>query len=1236
MRKMFLFVLFCLCGILSAVQAAVYPSVLGDWNPVTAGTAITNASSWSDSANWIGGTIPQTYDALANLTNVISGTEYILLPEELTLGGINNGPSYRSFIGGRINLDSQTGFDTPSKAGRIQQNNDRTRIYADLNVLRDFSGTFAACGDVIQTNLPGGGLTFSVGSIIHRADLYAHSSDPNRDSEFLVNNFFMGTGSLYLYAPRGSDGETGNWNQTAGSPYLFYVSGTQGYSLPVGTIVTGAGIPAGTFLKRIFSNDSIELSNPAESTISGNALSFAAITPNVRQVCKQFNKWTSNQPLLISKYREQDIFRFEVPTLTSQTADPIVTLRVASGCYPGTFVLHNTWAFLCKIRLQDAHIEFGDSGNPSVPAGLPRAEFVDFYNSSSTARITVTNGITAQIPVLTNYVGTLTKDGAGTLTIGLAGTGNNATAVEEGTLVASPLVTNATTTLESLMVSDGAVFKLEEGDALTIASGTVAAGGILEVADGSELTLLSPVLLEPGAILRGPGTVIVQAASVVADSVQQDGVTVRCPAVPGLAVDNGVPSGQVVGHPAFWIDASAGDSITTNGSALITRIDDCRPGESMFATNVVNAPTLLLNMVNGKPCIVMGFGGRRTNGFVDGEGLVWNMPVEGIRAVFTVIVPNGYAVQDGGGSILGSTPRIDTSWFFCENWGTWNMPIFTNATPALVRTAPLYINGVAWNYGDGYMQQQVAQVIESHPFAPGAESDAFGYDRLGGAYSGCQTLCEAIVYTNELTQAERLQVAQYLSQKWCARNIAVASRFGEQQKLGEYTLTGSSSFEVPDGSSLGVTMLNGSGEFVKTGTGTLYVDGSSATGAAVRVSEGTAVIHSAAVPAIGDLPSGTYLHVDAAQTNTMTIVDYNGYGGAGEPVTTNMVLQWNDCRGGNVYAAPRVYVDARYRGGVLVTNALNGLPVVDYGPLTINAPSISDKHFHEFHSSPSVLSQAENVQDAFIVLGSENGGNSVFGGITSGYGIPRTISTDYTQPIVLSSAVSPFKFMRTWMNGSAVDPRTTGLSGGYDAVSFAADCPNFKFSAFADYYYQQYCGGQQLGESIIYTNQLSWDEHAMVDAYLNAKWFNRSSTYFSPAVIGGLTVDAGATLMVTGGVPLTVVSTLRGTGTINGAVAMGEQAVFEVTVNENGTITPLVIDGSFTFELGAILRLTGSVSNLGEGVYTLISCTGLTAGQSGSWTVQGGIADHFTYSVDAQDGALVLRVSNPGTLLLIN
>lgn len=1228
MRKFLLSGVICLCGFVCSVRAQ-NPSVSGDWKPVVPGAEVTNASSWSTGANWAAGVIPQTSDALAYFTNALAGTEYVLLPDELTLGALDNKSAYRCFIGGRLNLVSGT-FTSPFPAGRIRDLNDRTRIYADIHVPYGFSGAFAACGRVIQTNRSDLGLTFSIGTISHRADLYAYSPDPNRDSEFLVNNFYMGTGQLYLYAPRGSGGETGAWAQTAGSPYLFHVSGKKGYSLPVGTVVTGEGLPEGTFLKRIFSDTAIELSSPAAATVASNMLSFAAITPNVRQVCKTFNKWSDNQPLLLAKYREQDIFRFEVPTLTSQTADPIVTLTTESGCYPGTFVLHNTQAFKCKLRFQSAHVEFAESGSASVTSGLPNAAFVDFSAASSTARISVTNGIAAWIPVLTNFVGTLTKDGAGSLTIGFAGTNNNAAVIREGTLAVFPCDAGAATVLQSLSVSNSAVFMLQAGKSLTLTGGMVAPGGVLEVGEGAELTLLSPVSLAPGAILRGPGTVIVQAASTATGAVQQDGVTVRSPAVPGQPAESGVPEGLVVGHPAFWIDAAAENSITINGFGLITRLNDCRAGEPIFATNVVNAPTYLPGMVNGKPCIVMGRTNRWTHGFADGEGLVWSVPVEGIRAVFTVIVPNGYAYQDGGGCLLGCTPRLATSWFFCEQWGTWNAPIFTNATPALVRTAPLYINGAPWKYGDGFMQQQIPLVIESHPFAPGAASDAFGYDRAGGAYSGCQTLCETIVYTNELTQSERLQIAQYLARKWCARDISVTSRFAEQQKLGEYTLTGSSAFEVPEGSSLGVTMLAGSGELVKTGSGTLYLDGSSATGAAVRVSAGAAVIRSAAVPSFADLPSGTYLHVDAAQTNTMTVQDYAGYGSL---VTTNMVLAWRDCRGGNVYATPRVYTDNDYRGGVLVTNSLNGLPVVDYGPLAVNAPSTKDKHFHEFHTAASMESQAENVQSAFVVIGSQYGGNSVLGGVNSAYGIARAISADYTRPIVSSSAAAPFKFLRAWVNGASVEARSTGLSGGYDVVSFAADCPGFKVSAFADYNAQQYCGGQQLGEAILYTNQLAWDEHAKVDAYLNAKWFNRSSAYYSPAVIGGLTVDDGAALTVTGGVPLTVASSLRGAGLITGAVAMGEQAVFEVTVSEDGTITPLVINGSFTFEHGATVRLIGAVNKLGKGDYTLVSCDGLAAGQPGTWTVVGG-SDRFTYAVGVQDGALVLHVLNPGTILM--
>jgi hypothetical protein len=150
----------------------------------------------------------------------------------------------------------------------------------------------------------------------------------------------------------------------------------------------------------------------------------------------------------------------------------------------------------------------------------------------------------------------------------------------------------------------------------------------------------------------------------------------------------------------------------------------------------------------------------------------------------SLYAPRGSDGTSGAWSQTTGSPYL----FYVSGTKGYSLPVGTIVTGAGI-PAGTFLKRI---FSDNSIE--LSNPSESHPFAPGAASDAFAYDRKGGAYSGCQTLCESIVYTNELTQSERLQVAQYLAQKWCARDIAVNSRFVEQQKLGEYTLTGSSSF----------------------------------------------------------------------------------------------------------------------------------------------------------------------------------------------------------------------------------------------------------------------------------------------------------------------------------------------------------------------------------------------------------------------------------------------------------
>ncbi len=129
----------------------------------------------------------------------------------------------------------------------------------------------------------------------------------------------------------------------------------------------------------------------------------------------------------------------------------------------------------------------------------------------------------------------------------------------------------------------------------------------------------------------------------------------------------------------------------------------------------------------------------------------------------------------------------------------------------------------------------------------GARANTFGYDRGLLAYSGGARICEALFFTDELSEAERLQAEDYLWHKWFARDDsgAGACRLAEDATLN---------LDLDDVSR--TVRVSGGGTLNKTGSGTLVLNngGTDAFDGTVRLREGSLL--SAGEPCLLDLEEG--------------------------------------------------------------------------------------------------------------------------------------------------------------------------------------------------------------------------------------------------------------------------------------------------------------------------------------------------------------------------------------------
>ena len=274
------------------------------------------------------------------------------------------------------------------------------------------------------------------------------------------------------------------------------------------------------------------------------------------------------------------------------------------------------------------------------------------------------------------------------------------------------------------------------------------------------------------------------------------------------------------------------------------------------------------------------------------------------------------------------------------------------------------------------------------------------------------------------------------------------------------------------------------GPFTKTGAGTAVLGWGDA-GAEIHVAEGVVEAGEVSAPP----PRGLSAWLDATAAASLTTNE--------EGVVSN----WADRRGGTFAAEQH----PGHQLPVWTANALNGLPVLDFGRMAESNVEGDDRMM-------AFSSLRTEIRTVFWVIGSKNGGGFLLGDSQSdgskrhfhrggNFGLtadaPLWGGTGQDKGVVRAG--------ETWVNGVAVDGTKTGLGGAYDLVGWRiseTDDADGK-SAGATWLASCYAadkssnyrlnGGQELGELLIYTNRLTDAERDAATAYLARKWFPQTA-----------------------------------------------------------------------------------------------------------------------------------------------
>ena len=492
----------------------------------------------------------------------------------------------------------------------------------------------------------------------------------------------------------------------------------------------------------------------------------------------------------------------------------------------------------------------------------------------------------------------------------------------------------------------------------------------------------------------------------------------------------------------------------------------------------------------------------------------------------------------------------------------------------------------------------------------------------------------------------------------------------KQTLLPGLSFVGNAAIEVD--STAAVARVDGTGTFAKKGAGTLLLGVHDDRLASLEVQSGELKISPLEA-------SGSWMHVDATASDTMTISEVNG---------TNFVTKWLDVEHGKTYLSKtttKYQFAARSVGTPYISDKmLNGMPLIDYGDYTsevypngnggafVPSLSLSDTEdnpgmrnffvvwgdYDEIADLP--LYNGKELRGPGILAGDDGWGYRGFGGGGKTYPIFSNPPSRGTYHVSANSFLS--------IDGESFDHTSTSYtarpSKGMHVLDQQVGSNGAKLHYVggckwqAGYYggagsgeHPGTWGGVRMGEILIYRNLLPGYFRKRIAAALGKKWFNRESTLSYKSV----TVAEGAKLSI----PDTIVT--AGTLAIGGEFAAEKLVATNITVKasakigcdlaipDGGTVTyactaeggaPTLTadsvsaegswDVAFTFDSDMYLALSGSVWKLLEGLDSGFSISSVGVSLPADARSKG-----MRVSLEAKNGALYGTVSFVGFSVIV-
>ena len=810
--------------------------------------------------------------------------------------------------------------------------------------------------------------------------------------------------------------------------------------------------------------------------------------------------------------------------------------------------------------------------------------------------------------------GTILVDGDGAVHVGTLAAG--------ATLTASRALAVTVDTVEP-----GASINLSGSASLTLGSGTVLESlhldtGAFSISGDASITQLSG----SGTLVKqGPGTMSVTFCSAAG------GIRVEAGKLTVAAPD---PAGVLGDRPALWLDAAAPDVFTqyqsyvfTNNFTIIERWNDRRPDAPHYGKNTRGEnnhqvyPYVMTNNQNGLPVVSMGSYQTALSAEYEGRTEARRLPLStDFNPQYVVMM---FGSQNGGGSsAIGGDNNLRRAGSTANDYRN-------PATPILASLYPVWTNGVSvtatnTGFNGGYQILTLnTQGRTVNTLGWRIDINNSGYQTAGGQNYG-----EVLIYTNDLSDIERMTAEAYLASKWaltCANTHVPSATVaaGAELEIGRF-------FTVGELYGEGTVSLSDNPVFEPGGLfrGTLRLSGGTLRLANLPMPPGPEAV----------IAEGRSAWFDPSQTNRVVM------GAAYTPTRPLAVTGLFDRESDGLYllgTCDGVGVNNYDRRPWLSeTTGPLGTPLfwLDYQNLY---PNDTRGNTLRMMRNPSYLGSGQtqnvvtNVRTGFIVLDSSRGGGvPITYSVNANTVITRDSPRSYASPIWGSNTTSTVRNSPTFLYGRPVNGATTGFTGKEELLSFTAE------DVFQAGYFGLYSLGEspnlnpeRLGEIILFESALDDATRADIEAYLMNKWLGKARNGY--ADFTGARVDGFGTVAAASPERLPAFAE-----TFSGAVTLSSDVfAFTLGINALGQAiaTPSVaIPGTLTVPATGTLNLTFA-SLLPPGLYPLITCDAITGGGFADWTLAiSGDAPAGNVTLVQNAGTLSVRITPVGTVLLLN